>query len=214
MNRSVETVRYTLRQFDKENPTLAIFPDMTGVLTDEAKRRIYQQHRRGESVEALARRHCRTRTTIYRIVNELRAKQIMELPLDFIPNDSFSKANIEKQILSPMPVVATPTKKTRGPAGLPPYLASLYEVPLLTREQEYHLFRNSLPQFKAAKWRARLIRPMPHHGHERDRTSLRRSRQGKNQIVQANLRLVVSIAKRHISGRKTSSARLVTATCR
>src|SRR6185436_8359349 len=84
-----------------------------------------------------------------------RAKQIMELPLDFIPNDSFSKANVEKQILSPMPVVATSAKKTRGPAGLPPYLASLYEVPLLTREQEYHLFRKfNYLKFKASKLRA------------------------------------------------------------
>ena len=202
MNRSVETVRYTLRQFDKENPTLAIFPDMTGVLTDEAKRRIYQQHRRGESVEALARRHCRTRTTIYRIVNELRAKQIMELPLDFIPNDTFSKPNIEKQILSPMPVVATPTKKTRGPAGLPPYLASLYEVPLLTREQEYHLFRKfNYLKFKAGKIRAKID---PAHARTTDMNQIEHLYEEavkvKNQIVQANLRLVVSIAKRHISG--------------
>jgi RNA polymerase primary sigma factor len=202
LNRSVETVRYTLRQFDKENPTLAIFPEMNGVLTDDSKRRIYQQYRRGESVEALAKRHCRTRTTIYRIVNEMRAKQIMELPLDFIPNDSFGKANIEKQILSPMPVVAASTKKTRGPAGLPPYLASLYEVPLLTREQEYHLFRKfNFLKYKASKIRAGVD---PAHARTTVMNEIERlyeeAVQVKNQIVQANLRLVVSIAKRHING--------------
>ncbi|MBC7852022.1 MAG: sigma-70 family RNA polymerase sigma factor [Pirellulaceae bacterium] len=201
-NRSVETVRYTLRQFDKENPTLAIFPEMNGVLTDDSKRRIYQQFRRGENVDVLARRHCRTRTTIYRIVNEMRAKQIMELPLDFIPNDTFKKANIEKQILSPMPVVATSGKKTRGPAGLPPYLASLYEVPLLTREQEYHLFRKfNFLKFKAGKIRAAID---PAHARTKEMNDIERLYEEavkvKNQIVQANLRLVVSIAKRHISG--------------
>ena len=132
----------------------------------------------------------------------MRAKQIMELPLDFIPNDSFSKANIEKQILSPMPVVATPTKKTRGPAGLPPYLASLYEVPLLTREQEYHLFRKfNYLKFKAGKIRAKID---PAHARTTDMNEIERLYEEavkvKNQIVQANLRLVVSIAKRHISG--------------
>ena len=30
MNRSVETVRYTLKQYDEKNPKLAIFPDHTG----------------------------------------------------------------------------------------------------------------------------------------------------------------------------------------
>src|SRR6185436_12553728 len=131
-----------------------------------------------------------------------RAKQIMELPLDFIPNDTFSKPNIEKQILSPMPVVATPTKKTRGPAGLPPYLASLYEVPLLTREQEYHLFRKfNYLKYKATKLRATID---PAHARTSVMDQIERLYEEavkvKNQIVQANLRLVVSIAKRHISG--------------
>ena len=153
-------------------------------------------------MDVLARRHCRTRTTIYRIVNEMRAKQIMELPLDFIPNDTFKKANIEKQILSPMPVVAASAKKTRGPAGLPPYLASLYEVPLLTREQEYHLFRKfNFLKFKAGKIRAAID---PTHARTKEMNDIERLYEEavkvKNQIVQANLRLVVSIAKRHISG--------------
>ena len=38
----------------------------------------------------------------------------------------------------------------RLPAGLPPYLASLYEVPLLTREQEGYLFR----KFNYLKYKA------------------------------------------------------------
>ncbi len=40
--RSVETIRYTLRQFDKDHPTVAIFPNATGPLTDELKMKIYQ----------------------------------------------------------------------------------------------------------------------------------------------------------------------------
>ena len=40
---------------------------------------------------------------------------------------------------------------------MPPYLASLYEVPLLTREQEAHLFRKfNFLKYKAAKLRERL----------------------------------------------------------
>ena len=35
--RSVETIRSTIRQFDKQNPELAIFPDMNGPLTEAQK---------------------------------------------------------------------------------------------------------------------------------------------------------------------------------
>ncbi len=45
------------------------------------------------------------------------------------------------EILAALPAATTPTRKVRAPSGLPAYLASLYDVSLLTREQEYHLFR-------------------------------------------------------------------------
>jgi len=202
MNRSVETVRYTLKQFDKDHPDQAVFPEQTGVLTEDVRKKIYQQSRRGESVESLARRFCRTRTTIYRVINEMRARRILELPLDYMYHESFDKASVEKDILGPTPVVPAPTKKMRGPSGLPPYLAALYEVPLLTREQEYHLFR----KFNFLKHKATKLRKALDPAHAR--TSVMNEIEKlydeavkiKNEIVQANLRLVVSIAKRHVSG--------------
>jgi hypothetical protein len=50
MNRSVETIRYTLKQFDQKHPDLAIFPDNSGPLSDELKEKIYQEHQRGVGV--------------------------------------------------------------------------------------------------------------------------------------------------------------------
>jgi len=87
--RSSETIRYTLKQFDREHPEMAVFPDHSGPLSLETKRKIFQQYHRGESVEVLAKRFCRTRTSIYRIISEMRAQRILELPLDYIPNDDF-----------------------------------------------------------------------------------------------------------------------------
>lgn len=202
MNRSVETVRYTLKQFDQQNPAQAVFPERMGTLSDEVKQRLYQQHRRGESVDALAKRYCRTRTTIYRVINEMRAKRILELPLDYMHHPSFDKPGVEAEIMQPMPESDTPTRKTRGPSGLPPYLASLYEVPLLTREQEYHLFRKfNYLKHKATKLREKLD---PARARTSDMDQIENLYEEavkvKNQIVQANLRLVVSIAKRHVSG--------------
>jgi RNA polymerase primary sigma factor len=200
MGRSVETVRYTLKQFDHEHPDLAIFPHNTGPLTPEDKRKIYQQYRRGAPVETLTQRYHRTKTSMYRVVNEMRALRIMELPLDFIPNPQFARASSEKAFMADMPASDTPAKKTRLPAGLPPYLASLYEVPLLTREQEAHLFRKfNYLKYKAAKLREQVDPARAKRSLMDEIESLYdRAVALKNQIVRANLRLVVSIAKRHV----------------
>ncbi len=202
MNRSVETIRYTLRNFDQQNPQLAVFPDQTGLLSDEQKQRIYQQSKRGDSVDVLAKRYCRTRTTIYRVLNEVRAKRILELPLDYMLHESFNQAELERDFLAPTPASETPSRKLRSPTGLPPYLASLYEVPLLSREQEGHLFRKfNYLKHKATKLRAEL-NPAAARTTEMNEIEhlYEEAVKIKNEIVQANLRLVVSIAKRHVNG--------------
>jgi len=201
--RSVETIRYTLKQFDRDHPDLAIFPDNSGPLREETKRKIYQQFRRGESAEALAKKFCRTKTSIYRIVAEMRARRIMELPLDYIPNEQFQEirpGQEEREILGPPPLSELPVRKTRLPSGLPPYLASLYEVPLLTREQEMHLFRKmNYLKYKASRLRDKLCPSRPNTAlmDQVDRL-YDEAVATKNEIISANLRLVVSIAKRHV----------------
>jgi RNA polymerase primary sigma factor/RNA polymerase sigma factor len=198
--RSVETIRSALRQFDQTHPDLALFPGRNGPLSDDAKTNIYQQYRRGVPVEELEGQFHRTKTTIYRVVNEVRAERIMALPLDFIPNPRFSRKGADKACLGPFPEGEAEPKKVRRPSGLPPYLASLYEMPLLTPPQELHLFRKyNYLKYKASKLRDQLDVTAP-------KTSLmdeierlyEQAVETKNQIARANLRLVVSIAKRHV----------------
>lgn len=201
MNRSIETIRYTLKHFDTAHPDLAIFPDRTGPLTVESKDTIFRQYRRGTSVDELAKRHCRTKTSIYRVINEMRAERILELPLDHIPNDCFSKRNAEKTIMGPLPESDKKSRAARPPSGLPPYLASLYDVPLLNREQEGHLFRKlNFLKYKASKLRESIDLANAKSSVMDEIESLYdQAVEVKNLIVQANLRLVVSIAKRHVS---------------
>ena len=201
--RSTETIRYTLKQFDHDHPEAAVFPDSHGPLQQDTKRKIYQQYQRGESVEVLAKRFCRTRTSIYRIIAEMRAQRIMELPLDYIPNDVFARVRSQKaedRVLGPMPESEVPLKKSRLPSGLPPYLASLYEVPLLTRKQEAHLFRKmNYLKYKAGRLRAKLDPARPRRSlMDQIERLYDEAVATKNQIIRANLRLVVSIAKRHV----------------
>lgn len=201
--RSAETIRYTLKHFDQTHPDLAVFPDSHGPLRLETKRKIYQQYHRGDSAEALAKRFCRTRTSIYRILGEMRAQRIMELPLDHIPNEQFARVRskkAEKAILAPPPQEDQLAKKSRLPSGLPPYLASLYEVPLLTRAEEAHLFRRmNYLKSKASRLRQKLDPARPKSTlMDRIERCYDEAVATKNLIIRANLRLVVSIAKRHV----------------
>src|SRR5262249_14679004 len=103
---------------------------------------------------------------------------------------------------APMPAATRGAgSRVKPPAGLPPYLASLYgDAPLLSREQEAHLFRKmNYLKYRAAKLREALD---PARARTADLDEYERL-QGealavKNQIIRANLRLVVSIAKKRV----------------
>ena len=100
----------------------------------------------------------------------------------------------------PEPADGKAPRRTKAPKGLPPYLASLYEVPLLAREQEAHLFR----KMNYLKFLANRLRDSidPAQARTSDLDEVERLQDEalavKNQIIRANLRLVVSIAKRHV----------------
>ncbi len=198
-SRSPETIRYTLKAFDDVHPDLAIFPDGGGPISDADKQNIFQHYRRGESVESLCRRYRRTKTSVYRILNEVRAQKIAALSLDYIDNPLFAKPWAEKQILV-APPVAPAARKARAPSGLPPYLAALYDEPLLTREQEQYLFRKmNFLKYKANKLRSELDPTKAKSGLMDEIERLHGEAVAvKNKVIRANLRLVVSIAKRHV----------------
>ena len=75
-------------------------------------------------------------------------------------NEQFARLHSEKkerEILGPLPESVLPTKKARVPSGLSTFLANLYEVPLLTREQEVHLFKKmNYLKYKASRLREAL----------------------------------------------------------
>jgi RNA polymerase primary sigma factor len=141
--------------------------------------------------------------SVARIIKQVRAARILELPLSFMGDEQFARQCSEleqREILGPMPRCDIPARKSPVPSGMPSYLASMYEAPLLTREQEAHLFR----KMNYLKYLARKLRETL----DLDRPKLRlmdrieklyeESVSIKKQIIRANLRLVVSIAKRYV----------------
>ncbi len=202
MERSTETVRMTLKMYDRDHPDRAIFPPSNGPLDEDAKGQIYSRYRMGVSVELLAGQFNRTRSSIYRVINEMRARRILSTKLEFMPHPSFDDPALRATLLGPMPdpIDGKGPRRTKPPKGLPPYLASLYEVPLLAREQEAHLFR----KMNYLKFLANALREKvdPTRAKTSELDEIERLQEEalavKNQIIRSNLRLVVSIAKRHV----------------
>lgn len=197
--RSDETIRSVLRRFNREYPEAPIFPGYLAPPQEEVKRSIYSRFVRGDSVEDIAKQSFQSKAGVRRIVAEMRVKWIMELPLAYMPNETFEKVRSEASILGPLPASEEPKQNVCRPSGLPAYIAGLYEMPLLSRRQEAHVFRKmNYLKYKASRLREQLDPANPSARLMDQIEKLHaESVATKNEILRANLRLVVSIIKRY-----------------
>src|SRR5262249_28260076 len=137
LGRSVEAVRYTIKNFDRDHPEQAIYPSLTGPMDGSTKQVIYRSYRRGIDVKTLANQFGRTRASMSRVINEVRAERLLNQPLDYIYHPSFDDPAQEAEIVAPMPAQEKFEEQCRtmkAPKDVPPELAPLYEKPLLTKE--------------------------------------------------------------------------------
>ena len=177
-----------------------------------AKGRVYRQYLQGVSTEVLAKQLGRSAAAITRAINEYRANRLLEQKIEAMPHSSFDEPRSFAEILEalPNPADGKAPRKIKSPEGVPPYLASLYDVPLLGREQEAHLFRKmNFLKYRALKLRD-AIDPLKVSSATLDEIDrlMEEALIVKNQIIRANLRLVVSIAKKHV-GRSDNFFELV-----
>lgn len=202
LNRSPETVRYTIKNHDRDHPEQALFPATSGPLDDQAKQVLYSSYRRGIPVDTLAKRFRRTRTSVYRAIHEVRAQRLLDQPLEYLYHPSFDDPAIAGEILGPMPdeeAFQGQRLRMHAPKDVPPELAPLYEMPLLTREQEAHLFRKmNYLKYHAAQLRGE-IEPARAGIEQIEQVEhlLAEAAKVKDLLLRCNMRLVVSIAKRH-----------------
>jgi len=209
LGRSPETVRYTIKQFDMQHPEQALFPAATGPLDAADKQVIYNSFRKGMDMDTLAKSFQRNRSTMYRVLNEIRAQRFLDQPIEFIYHASFDDPSQAGLIVAPMPDVEAfeeTRSQMRIPKDAPPELVSNYEMPLLTKDQEQHLFR----KMNYLKYRAsRLLEPMKLpsgminyqnlrvEALDEIEENLREANKVKELLIRCNMRLVTSIAKRH-----------------
>lgn len=210
-HRAVETVRYTLRRYDREHPEEALFGNNEQPVVRPEHEALYEAYKSGGSMVSLAARFGQSVTATEQIIREIRARELLARPLEYVFSHEFDAPDAEERILhddndgagdtnrlprSEEPLLAASV----APRDLPPYLRDLYREPLLTASQEQALFRRyNYLKFKAARLRRRLD---PLHCTEQEVRAIEQTivaaEVTKDRITRANLRLVVSIARRHV----------------
>lgn len=203
--RAVETIRLILKHHDEAHPGAGLF-NRTPLAeeADEQSLAIWEAYVDGATVAALAERFDTTVPAMYRTVTRLRARELKARKIEYVTSAEFEQDDAAAVILQSyaQSVLRQPLAngKRHMPAELPPYLAQLFRVPLLTAEGEAILFRKmNFLKHQAVQRLAGLDAERCSAGDLDEITDLlAQAEQVKNELVQANLRLVVSIAKRHV----------------
>ena len=204
VGRSPLAVLHTLRKFDAERPESAVLPRLAAPVDEATRELICRGGKRGQSVSALARRTGRPRATVYAVLVQAGAERLAGRRVRFLDDPIYHGAGAADAVAAlvaggELPVEPS-AEQLRVPRDLPPYLRDLYRTPLLSPARERALFlKFNFHKFQFATARRRLD---PELASNRDLCALdgylAAATAVKNDILRANLRLVVSVARRHV----------------
>jgi RNA polymerase sigma factor (sigma-70 family) len=196
LNRSREAVRYTLREHDR---TLRepIFDDGFDISPEERKTRILDSFRKGVSVQRIAERVKRHKATIYRIIHQRKAEEILARHYEYMYEDVFDSPYAERLIGGE----TEPPRESRARVVLgKAHVSGQDGDELLSRQEEYELFRKySFYKYKCSQLSKRLEQGEIKGSVIRKIDGFHKKAVGvKKKLVSANLALVAGIAKRHL----------------
>jgi len=204
--RAHETVRYTILDYEKNHPDKPVFKKPSGILSPGQAGELYKLFKQGSSIMELTRRFNRSKSSIYRIINQRRAKALLARRIEFITSDEFLEEGARQKILAEPITVERPALgksfepfELLGEHLLPEYLQRLKDTPVLSRDRELELFRRynylkylayiTRASIKPTRVSSKLLQEVENYLAEAEII--------KKMIVEANLRLVVSIASKH-----------------
>lgn len=205
MSKSHETIRYILLDYERTHPDKAIFKKSTGAIEPAQAAEIYRLYKQGCDIKELMERYERNRSSIYRIINQRRAKAILVKKIEFVPSDDFFRDDAEEMILAESTVDPKPRARENleplklAGGSLSQYLHTLQGAPVLNRERELGLFRRYNYLKFLADQRRTGLKPSSASGARLSQIEgyLAQAERIQRTLIEANLRLVVGIARKH-----------------
>ena len=204
MHRSPLTMLHTLRKHDGEHPDRAVLCHAAPAIPATDRAAVLHDWQDGRSVTRIAREFGRPRSALYPIIIDARAHRVIDKHVAFFDDPLYhgpDAATAIDEIVRQQELADAPSaEQLRVPRDLPPGVADLYRTPLLSKGRERALFlKFNYHKSRFAQARHRLdpellrnrdLRTLEEH--------LRLAEETKKLIVKANLRLVASIARRHL----------------
>lgn len=189
--RSPETIRYTLKHHQERFPQQPVFVSRKPVVGSKETAHIYRLFRQQTPVTQLMEKFGRSRSSIYRILNKRRAREFQSRNFSYIDSPEFATAGAAELIL------AGDWKSLYDPTA----------SGTLTREQEIALFRryNYLKCLVSREIQG-IQSPSPtSEALDRIEGHVRQADEIKSFLIESNLRLVISIAGKHLGAGATLS---------
>jgi RNA polymerase sigma factor (sigma-70 family) len=209
LGKAHETIRYTLLNYEKANPDKPISHEPAGVISPAEAAELYKIFKQSCDVKELMSRFSRSKSSIYRIINQQRARALLARKIEFVASDKFLEENARQKFLAkPVGVEKPLSTKSIEPLELasesllPQYLQALRNTPVPNREREVELFRRyNYLKYLACVTRAGMKLARVHSNRLNEiENYLAEAETIKKTIIEANLRLVVSIAGKHAAG--------------
>jgi RNA polymerase sigma factor (sigma-70 family) len=187
VNRSRQTIRAVLDELSYGRTASVAIPHSRGRMSPKEMVKLYKMSQQHVSVKKLTEEFGRSRSSIYRIINQQRAKELISRKIEFVPSEEFLNPDAERTILSVPLERLLPEKSDRAV--------------LLSRQQETEMFqRYNYLKFMACQQCKQIQRGRPRSDClSHVETLLKQSEAVKKVIIETNMALVVSIAGKHLA---------------
>ena len=201
VSRAPETVRYTLENYEKANGAGSIFSKPFGVIDPETAVKIQSSFAMGETVEQLAKKYNRSVSSIYRILNQVKAREIKNTEIRYVYLPDFDqRARVNSILAEKIDFHTDPVQGiVSSKHDMTEYLDIINSMPMLNAEQEKAAFtKYNCLKYLASKIKEKISISCPNASYIKQfEAYMSEAERIKNIIIESNLRLVVNTAMRY-----------------